>query len=144
MTAESDRLERMTKATDGAWFAPNAPLRSVSRGGVVGDHDVLLIYQSASDGTFVVATSFRKTRWADKDALAPYEPGLERNGVDISIRQMSEDVLTVDGTPMLRTRFLVGSRAATGSVDLQDSSRQPARLRDQLDQLSRTHDVDRS
>jgi len=68
----------------GMWFATNAPLRTISAGARSNRAEALVVYDFP-EGPVAIATVFRTKDWADREELAPYELGLERLGVALTL-----------------------------------------------------------
>jgi hypothetical protein len=102
------------------WFAANAALRTVSFGARLNEAETICVYDMAA-GPVAVATVFRTKDWADRDELAPYEIGLERLGIPLSVGEAFDDTLKAHETILFRTRFVIGDPAVAAMVDLRDS-----------------------
>ena len=102
------------------WFATNAPLRTISAGARSNRAEALVVYDFP-EGPVAIATVFRTKDWADREELAPYELGLERLGVALTLGEAFDDTIQADGVLLLRTRFVIGHPALAKRVELRDS-----------------------
>jgi hypothetical protein len=108
------------------WFVANGTIRTVAHGfhGVQLNEDVVAVYDLSS-GPVAIATVFQKKDWADRDELATYELGLERQRIPLVFGKAFDDTLQAQGSVLFRTRFTIGDPALVKEADLRDSQTEP-------------------